>query len=136
MECRLAKIYNVSFTFDAPVNSGEVTVIAGTATGGALTFTGNTLTAQLTDVTPDEVVTLHVANVNRDGPDHGDIPFGFLVGDSNGDRAVTRSDVALVKDQLRQPTTSANFREDINANGHISKLDLAAMKRNRGHVIP
>src|SRR5438552_11534470 len=51
VEDRSSPTYNAVFTFDGPVTSGEVTVIGGTATVGAITFSGNSMTAQLIGVT-------------------------------------------------------------------------------------
>jgi hypothetical protein len=70
----------------------EVTVLSGTATVGTISFTGNTMTAQLTGVASAEVVTLLVQNINGDSQLHGDVPFGFLTGDLNGNRIVDRPD--------------------------------------------
>src|SRR5205814_8858307 len=123
VEDRSATTYNAVFTFDAPVTSGEVTVIGGTATVGAITFSGNSMTAQLTGVTSAEVVTLHTQNINGDGQPHGDVAFGFLTGDADADRRVGRPDQALVQGQLNQPVTSANFREDLDADGRIKPPD-------------
>ncbi len=136
VECRSATTYNAVFTFDAPVTSGEVTVTGGTATVGAITFSGNSMTAQLTGVTAAEVVTLHTQNINGDGQPHGDVQFGFLVGDPDANRVVAKPDQRLVQGQLNQPVTSANFREDLNADGRIKNADVNLVKANRGHSIP
>src|SRR5438094_1275679 len=123
VECRSATTYNAVFTFDAPVTSGEVTVIGGTATVGTITFSGNSMTAQLTGVTSAEIVTLHTQNINGDGLPHGDVPFGFLVGDADASRLVAQPDRTLVQGQIGQPVTSANFREDLTADGRIKNAD-------------
>jgi hypothetical protein len=136
VECRLATTYNAVFTFDAPVTSGEVTVMSGTATVGAVTFNGNSMTAQLTGVTSAEIVTLHTQNINGDGQSHGDVPFGFLAGDADASRLVSKPDQTLVKGQLNQPVTGSNFREDLNADGRIKNADLNVIKANRGRSIP
>ncbi len=136
VECRSATTYNAVFTFDAPVTSGQVTVLSGTATVGAITFSGNSMTAQLTGVTTAEVVTLHTQNINGDGLAHGDVPFGFLVADADASRVVGKSDQTLVKGQLNQPVTSANFREDLNADGRIKSADTNLVGTNKGHSIP
>src|SRR5206468_7529914 len=62
VEDRSSGTYNAVFTFDGPVTSGQVTVLSGTATVGTISFSGNTMTAQLTGVTVAEVVTLRVQN--------------------------------------------------------------------------
>ena len=136
VEDRSATTYNAVFTFDAPVTSGQVTVLSGTATVGAITFSGNSMTAQLTGVTSAEVVTLHTQNINSDGQPHGDVPFGFLVGDADASRLVGKPDSTLVQGQLNQPVTSANFREDLNADGRIKNADVTVAKTNKGHSIP
>jgi hypothetical protein len=136
VECRLATTYNAVFTFDAPVTSGEVTVLSGTATVGAVTFSGNSMTAQLTGVTSAEIVTLHTQNINGDGQSHGDVPFGFLTGDADANRVVSKPDQTLVQGQANQPVTSTNFREDLNVDGRIKASDTNIVKTNKGHSIP
>jgi len=128
VECRSATTYNAVFTFDAPVTSGEVTVTGGTATVGAITFSGNSMTAQLTGVTAAEIVTLHTQNINGDGQPHGDVPFGILVADADASRVVAKPDQTLVQGQVNQPVTSANFREDLNADGRIKRSDTNLVK--------
>jgi len=136
VECRLATTYNAVFTFDAPVTSGEVTVLSGTAAVGPVTFSGNSMTAQLTGVTSAEIVTLHTQNINGDGQSHGDVPFGFLTGDADANRVVSKPDQTLVQGQANQPVTSTNFREDLNADGRIKSSDTNIVKTNKGHSIP
>ncbi|MEP6871976.1 MAG: hypothetical protein ABI939_09020 [Anaerolineaceae bacterium] len=136
VEDRSATTYNAVFTFNAPVTSGQVTVLSGTATVGAITFSGNSMTAQLTGVTSAEVVTLHTQNINGDGQPHGDVPFGFLTGDADASRLVGRPDLTLVQGQLNQAVTSVNFREDVNADGRIRNADVNIVKTNKGHSIP
>jgi hypothetical protein len=136
VEDRSATTYNAVFTFNAPVTLGQVTVLSGTATVGAITFSGNSMTAQLTGVTSAEVVTLHTQNINGDGQPHGDVPFGFLTGDADASRLVGKPDQTLVQGQLNQPVTSANFREDLNADGRIKNADVQVAKTNKGHGIP
>src|SRR4030095_7640886 len=136
VECRSATTYNAVFSFDAPVTSGEITVTGGKATVGAITFSGNRMTAQLTGVTAAEVVTLHTQNINGDGQPHGDVPFGFLVADANASRVVDKPDKTLVEGQLNQPVTASNFRDDINLSGIVDRPDLQSVQTNRGNSIP
>ena len=136
VEDRASGTYNAVFTFDGAVTSGQVLVVGGTATVGPISFSGNTMTAQLTGVTSAEVVTLRVQNINGDGQQHGDVPFGFLTADVNGNRIVDKPDQNLVQSQIQQPVTSANFREDVVANGKINNQDKQAVKANAGASIP
>ena len=136
VEDRSATTYNAVFNFDQPVTSGEVSVVSGTATVGTLSFSGNSITAPLTGVTVSEVVTLHVQNVNGDGLPHGDISFGFLTGDADASRSVAPADKGLVESQIHQPLTSANFREDLDADGQITDSDTHIVRTNQGNSIP
>ena len=136
VEDRQATTYNAVFNFDTAVTSGQVTVLSGTATIGPITFSGNSMTAQLTGVTSAEIVTLHTENINGDGQPHGDVSFGFLTGDAGGDRSVAKPDQLLVKGDINQPVTSANFREDLDADGKIRNQDVQIVKTNKGHRIP
>jgi hypothetical protein len=136
VEDRSSSTYNAVFTFDAPVTSGEVTVLSGTATVGTISFSGNTMTAQLTGVTSAEVVTLRVQNINGDGQLHGDVPFGFLTADVNASRIVDRPDQQQINTDKNQPVTSSNFRNDINLSGVVDRPDVQSVQTNRGHSIP
>src|SRR5216110_1134294 len=136
VEDRSSGTYNAVFTFDGAVTSGQVIVLSGTATVGAILFSGNTMTAQLTGVTSAEVVTLRVQNINGDGQQHGDVPFGFLTADVNGNRIVDRPDLQQLQADRGQPVTASNFRDDINLSGIVDRPDVQSVHTNRGHSIP
>jgi hypothetical protein len=136
VEDRSSSTYNAVFTFDGPVTSGEVVVLSGTATVGAISFNGNSMTAQLTGVSSAEVVTLRVQNINGDGQLHGDVPFGFLTADVNANRTVDRPDQQQLQADRGQPVTASNFRGDINVSGTMDRADLQSFQINRGHSIP
>jgi hypothetical protein len=136
VEGRASDTYNAVFTFDRAVTSGEVLAVGGTATVGPISFNGNTMTAPLTGVTNPGVVTLRVQNINGDGQPHGDVPFGFLMADVNGNRTTNATDVALTKSQSGQPVDATNFKSDVNANGFINASDVAAVKSSAGTGLP
>ena len=116
VEDRSSSTYNAVFTFDGPVTSGEVSVVSGTATVATISFSGNSMTAQLTGVTSAEVVTLRVQNINGDGQQHGDVAFGFLAGDANASRRVDKPDQTQVQGQ-------------VNLSGHRRKLPGRPQRR-------
>ena len=136
VEDRAASTYNAVFNFDQAVTSGQVLNVGGVGTVGTISFSGNTMTAQLTGVTSAEVVTLRVQNINGDGQQHGDVPFGFLTADVNGNRKVDKPDKQIVTAAKNQPVTSANFRDDINLSGVVDKGDLDSVNANKGNRIP
>jgi hypothetical protein len=136
VEDRLATTYNAVFTFGGPVTSGQVTVLSGTASAGTPTFSGNDMIVPLPGVANAQIVTLRVENINGDGQQHGDIPFGFLIADATGNRIVDKPDQTEIRGQLNQTVTSANFRDDVDANGLIKNADLNQVKAHRGESIP
>ena len=136
VEDRSASTYNAVFTFDAPVTSGEVTVLSGTATVGAITFSGNEMTAALTGVTDVQTVVLHTQNINGDGQPHGDVSFSFLIGDVDGNRTVAKPDGNQVKTDKNESVNASNFRDDINLSGVVDKPDYNLIKANQGHRLP
>lgn len=135
VEDRQVSSYSAVFTFSAPVTSGQVTVIAGVATVGAITFSGNSMIATVTGVTNVQTVTFHTANINGDGLPHGDVVFGYNIGDVDSNRTVQVADRSLIQGQLNQPVTAANFRDDVNANGTIKNPDKQAVNANLGHFL-
>ena len=136
VEDRSSSTYNAVFTFDGAITSGEVQVVSGTATVGAISFSGNSMTAQVTGVTSAEVVTLRVQNINGDGQQHGDVLFGFLTADVNGNRIVDKPDQQRIKADKNQVVNAGNFRDDINLSGIVDRPDLQSVQTNRGHSIP
>jgi hypothetical protein len=87
-------------------------------------------------VTSAEVVTLRVQNINGDGQPHGDVPFGFLTADVNGNRIVDRPDQQQIQADHGQPVSASNFRDDINLSGILDSPDLQSVRTNKGHSIP
>jgi hypothetical protein len=113
-----------------------VTVISGTATVGAITFSGNEMRADLSGVADVQNVVLHTENINGDGLPHGDVPFGFLAGDVNGNRVVDKADANSVATNQGN-VTAANFRNDVNADGKIkNNSDGKLVKARKGHSLP
>ena len=124
VECRSATTYNAVFTFDAPVTSGQVTVIGGTATVGAITFSGNSMTAQLTGVTSGRDCNSPYAEHQRRWATAWRCPVWFPCRRRRRQSVVDKPDKTLVQGQANQPVTSANFREDLIADGRIKNADL------------
>jgi hypothetical protein len=136
IEDRITSNYTAVFTFGIPVTSGTVTVASGTATVGAITFSGNEMRANLSGVADVQTVLLHTEDINGDGLPHGDVPFGFLAGDVDGNRVVANPDFQSVSTHLGG-VTAANFRNDVNANGTISNNpDGKLVKQRKGHSLP
>ena len=134
VEDRASDSYNAVFIFDAPATSGDVTIVSGTATVGAITFNGNEMIAQLTAVTDEQVVTLRAENVNGSGTTV-DVPFGFLIADVDANRSVRKADADQIEPHRHEVVNGSNFRDDINLNGRIEQTDHRSVSMNRGHEI-
>ena len=59
-----------------------------------------------------------------------------LLGDTDGNGAVTSSDIGQTKAQSGQPMSAANFRGDVNANGAITSSDIGQVKAQSGTQLP
>jgi hypothetical protein len=136
VEDRVASTYNAVFTFDTAVTSGQVQIVSGTATAGTPTFSGNTMTVPLTGVSNEQIVTIRVKNINGGGG-QTDVPFGFLIADVTANRTVDKPDFNSIVAANGQPVSSANFRNDVDANGSIKKKqDGNQVKTHKGESIP
>jgi len=143
IECRSgggAGNHTFVFTFTNNVVSGNAAVTSGTGTvSGPPTFSGNTMTVNLTGVTDIQQITVTLSNVtdcfNSILP-NTPVSAGMLIGDTTGNRTVDASDVAQVKSQSGSPVTSANFREDLNVDGLINASDIGFVKSRVGDGLP
>jgi hypothetical protein len=138
-EPRAGPLHTIVFTFQNAVMAvGTEAITEGTATIGAVTFSGNELIVPLSGVTDAQYVTLDVGSVALagGGVGAGTVRIGFLVGDVNQNRVVTVADVGLVNAQLAQPVSAGNYLKDINASGAVSVADKAAANANLTNALP
>ena len=84
------------------------------------------VTVTLTEVQDDQSNTLASASVT----------MGLLLGDVDGDGAVTMADVNLVRSSLGQTADATNFRRDINPDGTINHMDASRAKHAVGTSLP
>ena len=141
VECRsggASNDYQIVFNFAQSVTFNGASVTTGTGT--VSDFSGNgttTVTVNLTGVTNAQRITVTLSAVNN-GTSTGDVSvqMGVLVGDTNGNGAVSASDVAQSKAQSGQPVTGANFRTDVNTSGSINAGDVALVKSKSGTSLP
>ncbi len=92
VECRSGDLTLV-FTFSNNVVSGNAAVTAGTGTVGTPTFSGNTMTVNLSGVTDQQKVTVNLNNVTDEFaqtmPDTA-VSVNMLLGDVNGNKVGER----------------------------------------------
>ena len=85
--------YTLVVTFDSAITApGTASVTChnpgtGTGTAGVATASGNTVSVPLTGVSDAQTLTVHIAGVtSATGTTNVDVPMGFLIGDTNGNR--------------------------------------------------
>src|SRR6202162_5222950 len=140
VECRSGggtNDYQMIINFATSVTVGGASVTSGTGSVSSFSVSGSQVTANLTGVTNVQRITVTLSNVN-DGTHMGNVPvsMGVLVGDVNGNAAVSAADVALTKSQVGATVSGSNFREDVNANGVINSVDVAQVKSTVGTALP
>ena len=59
-----------------------------------------------------------------------------LIGDVNGNKVVSNTDVGSVNAQTAVSVMASNFRNDITANGIISNTDVSTSKTQVGRSLP
>jgi len=132
----LTLTFNNNLTSVASVASSCGTVVSGVIDGTdphqfvvSLTdvlCNAQDVTVTLTDVQDDQSNTLTSASAT----------MGLLLGDVDGDGAVTKADVNLVRASLGQTADATNFRRDVNPDGTINHTDLARVKHAVGSSLP
>jgi hypothetical protein len=142
VECRSGGAngdYSLVFTFTNNVTDGSATVDSGIGTvSGAPVFAGNTATVNLTGVANVQNLTLTLNNViDQFGQvlPAASVTVSMLIGDTSGNHAVNASDISQTKDQIGQPVTSSNFREDPAVNGTINSTDVSLVKAHSGESV-
>ena len=141
VECRATGgNYTQIYTFDNNVVSGSAAVTGGIGSvSGAPTFSGHTMTVNLVGVADVQAITVTLTNVTDEFSqvlDPTSVSMIVLIGDANGNRAVNAADVVLVKSQVGQPITAANFREDVTGDGSLTSGDIALTKAHLGNGVP
>ena len=132
--------YTLVVTFSNTMVSGNASVTAGAGSvAGSPTFSGHTMTINLTGVTDAQTLTVSLTNLT-DGfaqvlPSVA-LDASFLIGDTNGDRIVNAGDTSQTKGRSGQTTDATNFRSDVNTNGIINAGDTSVVKSHSGTALP
>jgi hypothetical protein len=140
VECRTgSSITTLVFTFSNWVVSGDASVTAGVGNVADVNFSGTIMRVLLTGVADAQKlsVTLHgvTDSFAQTFPDLT-VSMNILVGDINGSKVVSASDIAQVKDLTGVPVDATNFRADVAANGTINASDIGLVKSRSGQSVP
>ena len=119
--------------------SGNASVTGGIGNVAGMTFSSDTVTANITGAADVQRLTLTLSNMTDSFaqvlPDTT-LDVNILIGDTNANKSVSASDVGQTKAQAGVPVTAANFREDVIPNGSISASDIGQVKADAGHTVP
>ena len=141
VECRSSGgNHTLVFTFNNNVASGNASVTSGIGSvSGSPTFSGNTMTVNLTGVSDVQKITVTLSGVTdtlaQSMPDTA-VSLNILAGDTSGNKSVNSTDVSQTKLQSGAPVTAANFREDVVVSGSINATDVSLVKSHSGSSVP
>jgi subtilisin family serine protease len=143
VECRSSGgNHTIVFTFDNNMASGNASVTSGVGSvSGSPTFSGNTMTVNLTGVADAQKITVTLSGVTDTSTPAQVLPntavsLNILAGDTSGNKTVNSTDVSQTKLQSGVPVTAANFREDVVVSGSINATDVSLVKSHSGSSVP
>ncbi len=139
VECRQASSYTIVLNFNNPIASGNVSVNSGTGTAGSPVISGKTMTVTLSGVTDAQKVTLGLNNVTGTAAQtlpSTSVSMNVLMGDVNGSKNVTSSDVGQTKAVATGNVDATNFRADVIMSGTVNSSDIGFVKSRVGAVVP
>ncbi|MDQ6656379.1 MAG: S8 family serine peptidase, partial [Verrucomicrobiota bacterium] len=128
--------YTIVLTFDRNVTTGSAAVASGSAAvSGSPTFSGNTMTVRLTNVSDGQTIAVSLTNVG-DGASSflpaTTVRMSVLTGDANGDGLVNAADALLTRSRSGQPTDATNFSSDVNLDGTVNSADTLLIRSRAG----
>jgi hypothetical protein len=141
VECRSSGgNHALVFGFTNNIVSGSATVTSGTGTAAAPTFSGNTMTVNLSGVADVQKITVTLNNVTDAAgqvlPSTA-VSMNVLAGDTNANKQVNATDIGQTKAQSGVAVSAANFRLDVNASGgSINATDISLVKARAGSSVP
>ena len=141
VECRSgAAGHTLVFTFTNNITSGNANVTGGGGNvSGTPSFSGKTMTVNLTNVTDAQKVTVTLSNLTDEflqALPNTNVSMNVLLGDTNGNKVVNATDVAQTKLQSGLPLSAANFRSDVTVSGTINSSDVTLVKSHSGAGVP
>src|SRR4029079_8722768 len=136
-DSRIAQGRTLVFAFAATVTSaGTLDIVDkdGNAVSGTTGMNANQVSVAFA-AEDDKRYQVTLSNVNGVGAT-ATASIGYLVGDVDADRLLTKADVDAIKVLSGETTSGANFRHDVNADGKLSSDDILAAKGRLGLAIP
>ncbi len=140
VECRDGSgNHTLVFTFSNSVVSGNASVTTGTGSvSGSPTFSGNTMTVNLTGVIDVQRIAVTLSGVTDSLANvlpSTAVSMTALIGDTSGSSSVNGTDLGQVKAQSGATANATNFREDVNASGVVNGTDIGIVKARSGNGV-
>ncbi len=142
IECRSGGTggnYTMVFTFTNDVASGNASVTTGTGgLAGSPSFSGNTMTVNLTGVANKQTVTVTLTNLmDTFGQTlaNTSVSANMLIGDTSASNDVNNIDISQTKSRSGVSADSSNFRSDVTLDGEINGIDVSAVKAHSGESL-
>jgi Tol biopolymer transport system component len=146
IECRAGggtgRDHTLVFTFSNTPVSGSASVVNGTGSvNGSPTFSGNTMSVNLTGVDNAQQIGVTVSVTDNFGgnftnPAGIPVYMGVLLGDVDATGRVDGNDVSAVQSHTRQSTDNTNYRYDVDTNGRIDGNDVSATQADTRTSLP
>jgi len=143
VECRSGGVggdHSIVLTFANNVVSGNASVTGGIGSvAGSPTFSGNTMTVNVTGVGNAQTIAVTLSNVTDEFSQVlPDTPLNasFLLGDTNGDRTVNAGDALQTRNRSGQTADATNFTSDVNVDGSVNSGDTTVVRAQSGNTVP
>ncbi len=132
--------HTVVVTFANNVISGGASVTSGLGSVvGSPTFSGNTMTVNLTGVGNAQTIAVNLSNVTDEFSQvmaNTAVNASFLLGDTNGDHSVNAGDALQTRNRAGQGAGSTNLRSDVNLDGIVNSGDTVIVRAHSGDALP
>ena len=139
VEPRAASTHSIVFVFNGPITATGTASAKDAANNNvgsvSAAASANQVTVTLNSIPDNQRVTVSLAGVNGTGLSPS-AAIGFLVGDFDGSRSVTASDILRTKGRAGQAANSANYLFDVDLSAAISQADIDAVKARAGLALP
>ncbi len=127
-------VYNFSTDVTA-VDGAQIKAGTATVASRAVGPNPNQYTVRLTGVSDLQHLVVQLQGVRGLGKASlasVEARMDVVIGDANGSRSVTASDIGLVKANVGASVDATNFRADVTSNGGINSSDVSAVKARSG----
>lgn len=139
-ECRSGgpdQSHQMVITFPSAVTFGSAAITSGTGSVASTSINGAEVIINLTGVANAQTIKLTLFGVS-DGvhTNNVSVVLSVLLGDVTGSGFVSTLDGDYVEARSGQPLTTANFRDDLTADGVIDGTDVSLAESNIGTHVP